>query len=94
MSKKKWFYVTETSDVGGYQEITFERENHNSVIIQVENPEKYSVCKENNYQKITLAIDAQEFDKLAIAWCKKRKLHGALGGPVGREYGSPDYLDE
>ena len=94
MSTKEWFYVTETSDVGGYQEVTLERDNHNPVIIQVENPEEYSVCKENNYQKITLAINALEFDKLAIAWCKKRKLHGALGGPVGREYGSPDCLGE
>ncbi len=35
-------------------------------------------------------IPADEFDKIAIEWCKKRKLHGALGGPVGLEFGSPD----
>lgn len=81
MSTKEWFYSLETSDVGGYQEMHLEQENHNLAIIQVENPNKFSVDKENNYQKVTLAIDAQEFDKLAIAWCKKRKLHGALGNP-------------
>ena len=31
-----------------------------------------------------------EVDEIAIAWCKKRKLQGRLGGPVGQEWGSPD----
>jgi len=35
-------------------------------------------------------IPADVFDKIAIAWCKKRKLQGALGAPVGPELGSPE----
>lgn len=93
MSTKEWFYSPEGSTVGGYQEITFEDKNDNPVVIQIENPQEFFIVKDDNYQKITLAIDAQEFDKLAIAWCKKRKLHGALGGPVGLEHGSPDNSD-
>lgn len=41
-------------------------------------------------QSITVAIPNKIMDNLAIAWCKKRKLQGALGGPVGNEWGSPD----
>lgn len=29
-------------------------------------------------------------DRMTIAWCKKRGLHGALGGLVGLEFGSVD----
>ena len=90
MSTKEWFYSPENSTVGGYQEITLEDKNDNPAIIQIENPQEFTIEKHDNYQRINLAIDAQKFDKLALAWCKKRKLHGALGGPVGIEYGSPD----
>jgi hypothetical protein len=41
-------------------------------------------------QTITVAIPQDIMDELAIAWCKKRKLQGTLGGPVGNEWGSPD----
>jgi len=41
-------------------------------------------------QRITISISNEIMDDIAISWCKKRKLHGALGGPIGMEYGSPD----
>ena len=44
----------------------------------------------NKSQNVTGAIPDEIMDEMAIAWCKKRKLHGALGGPVGNEWGSPD----
>tara|TARA_R110001583_G_scaffold119981_2_gene271221 strand:+ start:1469 stop:1759 length:291 start_codon:yes stop_codon:yes gene_type:complete len=40
--------------------------------------------------EVTIEIDAEIMDKLAIAWCKHRNLQGALGGPVGKEFGGPD----
>ncbi|WP_166426200.1 hypothetical protein [Paraglaciecola sp. 20A4] len=70
--------------------MTFDDENQNPVLIQIESPVEYQVIKDEQLHQVKIAIDAIEFDRLAIAWCKKRKLHGALGGPVGKEFGSPD----
>ncbi|MEH6628941.1 MAG: hypothetical protein V7739_21075 [Motiliproteus sp.] len=39
---------------------------------------------------VTIRLSSQAMDRLAVAWCKHRRLQGQLGGPVGREYGSPD----
>ena len=43
-----------------------------------------------NEAQLKLELSASDFDQLAIEWCKKRKLQGAFGGPVGQEWGSPD----
>jgi hypothetical protein len=90
MSTKEWFYCPDGSSVGGYQEMTFDKENQNPVLIQIDCPAEYKVVKDGQFHQVKIAIDANEFDAMAIAWCKKRKLHGALGGPVGKEFGSPD----
>jgi hypothetical protein len=90
MSTKEWFYCPTDSSVGGYQEMTFDDENQNPVLIQIDSPVEYQVIRDEQFHQVKIAIDAKEFDSLAIAWCKKRKLHGALGGPVGKEFGSPD----
>ena len=34
-------------------------------------------------------LSLEQLDEIAIAWCKYRELQGALGGPVGKEYGAP-----
>jgi hypothetical protein len=39
---------------------------------------------------VRLNIPPELMDELALAWCKHRKLHGALGGPVGKEFGSSE----
>jgi len=39
---------------------------------------------------VTVGLTPDAMDELAIAWCKHRKLQGVLGGPVGKEWGSPD----
>lgn len=39
---------------------------------------------------LVVEIPAEIMDDIAIAWIKKRKLQGAVGGPVGNEYGGPD----
>jgi hypothetical protein len=61
--------------------MTFDYENQNPVLIQIDSPVEYQVIKDEQFHQVKIAIDAKEFDSLAIAWCKKRKLHGALGGP-------------
>jgi len=42
------------------------------------------------FSQLSVEIPAEIMDMMAIAWCKKRRLHEALGGPVGREFGAVD----
>lgn len=49
------------------------------------------IRKERRFKFVrTAEIPAEIFDEIAIAWCKRRKLQGMLGGPVGNEWGSPN----
>ena len=90
MSTKDWVYEQGNPDIGCYQEITFEDHNNNPAVIQLSNSEEFSITKTEFSEQLTVAIPAEIFDKIAIAWCRKRKLQGELGGPVGLEFGSPD----
>jgi hypothetical protein len=73
----------------------FEPDNLNSAVLEVRNPIAFSICYETNLAgepigRLTADIPVEVFDEIAIAWWRKRKLHGALGGSVGLEWGSPD----
>ena len=35
-------------------------------------------------------LSSKDMDKIATAWIKERKLERLFGGPVGKEFGSPD----
>lgn len=59
-------------------------------IYEQDNPEEFSIAKTEFSEQFTVSIPAETFDKIAFAWCLKRKLQGELGGPVGLEFGSPD----
>ncbi|RCU45690.1 hypothetical protein DU002_14620 [Corallincola holothuriorum] len=79
MSTKEWTY-TSNERFGVYQEITFEKDNHNPATIEVVNPEDFSFSSETTAENarvslLTLEIPAEVFDEIAIAWCRKRKLH-------------------
>lgn len=94
MSTKEWIYQRD-GKFGLYQEITLNKENDNPAVIEITNPIDFKVIYESNaegniYGKLEAEIPADVFDQIAIAWCKKRNLQGALGGPVGLEFGSPD----
>ncbi|KZY60162.1 hypothetical protein A3742_16770 [Oleiphilus sp. HI0071] len=59
--------------------------------IRVSNPLNAEVQKDKlGREAIALFVSLDDMDDFAIAWCKHRKLQGALGGPVGNEWGSPD----
>ena len=90
MGTKEWVYRTGELDIGCYQELTLESDNNSPAVIQVVNPEEFSVARDEFGEQIEVAVPAEVFDQIAVAWCKKRGLQGALGGPVGKEYGSPD----
>lgn len=92
MSAKEWVYEQDNPDIGCYQEITFDDDNNNPAAIQANNPEEFSFAKTEFSEQLTVSIPAETFDKIANAWCRKRKLQCELGGPVGVEFGSPDSL--
>jgi hypothetical protein len=60
------------------------------VILYAENTRQLSMSQSDSGLQLSMQLEASVLDELAIAWCKKRKLQGALGGPVGNEFGSPD----
>ncbi|MGY0603690.1 MAG: hypothetical protein ACW7DZ_16840 [Paraglaciecola chathamensis] len=65
MSTKEWFYCPAESSVGGYQEMSFDDENQNPVLIQIDSPEEYQSLKNEQFHQVQIAIDAKEFDSLA-----------------------------
>ena len=89
MSTKEW--VSSHSDGASiYQECFYDSEKHdinpNPAVVQVDGPCNYSVTREEYADgrpcsQLVVEVPADRFDEIAIAWCKKRKLHGALGGP-------------
>ena len=69
-------------------------ENPKSVFVELEGLQEFRVDKEifrgNSRDLVVVEIPSEDMDQIAIDWIKKRKLHGAVGGPVGQELGSPD----
>jgi len=75
-----------------FQELLIEKPK--SVFLELEEPQEYRVEKETFQGKsrdiLVVEIPSEDMDMIAIDWIKKRKLQGAVGGPVGQEWGSPD----
>lgn len=65
-----------------------------NVFLELTKHREYSVTKETTpkgvIDNLVVEIPAEIMDNIAIAWIKKRKLQGAVGGPVGNEWGSPN----
>jgi hypothetical protein len=98
MSTKEWV-SSHHEGASLYQEFFYDFEKHevnpNPAVIQTASPKNFSITREEHVDgkhslQLVVEIPADRFDEIAIAWCKKRKLHGAMGGPVGSEFGSPD----
>ncbi|RUP80971.1 hypothetical protein C7Y69_10005 [Alteromonas sp. KS69] len=69
-------------------------DNSNPAELVIDNPASFNITRghtdDESFSQLSVDIPSDGMDKMAIAWCKKRGLHGALGGPVGREFGSVD----
>jgi hypothetical protein len=94
MSTKEWVYQG-NEKYALFQEMTLDSINNNPATLAVINPSDFKIEFETNAEgqnigHLMTEIPAEIFDEIALAWCKQRKLHGALGGPVGNEWGSPD----
>lgn len=68
--------------------------NANPAELIIDYPASFNVTKghtgDEAFSQLSVDIPSDVMDKMAIAWCKKRGLHGAFGGPVGLEFGSVD----
>ena len=68
--------------------------NTNPAQLIIDFPNSFNVSQghtgDDAFSQLSVDIPADIMDRIAIAWCKKRGLHGALGGPVGLEFGSVD----
>lgn len=69
-------------------------EEPRSAFLELDNPTEFQIEKETiegiARERLTVEISSDALDRMAIDWIKKRKLQGAVGGPVGNEWGSPD----
>jgi len=74
-----------------YQEHNFFSDFESHAMISMRNPEQFAIEKViAGSEQLLVSIPDTAMDEVAIAWCQHRKLQGALGGPVGKEWGSPD----
>jgi hypothetical protein len=90
MSVKSSIYYHPPSGTHLYEECTTEGTG-SPAYIELRNPNEFRVEKVHGVEiTVSLGIPAELMDDLALAWCKRRKLQGALGGPVGKEFGSPE----
>jgi hypothetical protein len=87
-------WVTIAYDEGSqnylYESPLLSKKGEGSAVLQIFEPLLISVDKNEITTQCVMSVPPQTMDEFAIAWCKHRKLQGALGGPVGNEWGSPD----
>jgi hypothetical protein len=81
MCTKEWLYQSnnENYQFGLYQELSVSDENNNGATILIQNPLDFSVSYRTNddnstFGDIMAEIPVEEFDRIAMAWCKYRKL--------------------
>jgi len=59
--------------------------------VRITKPHNQDVQRDKlGQESVSVFLSLDDMDEFAIAWCKHRKLQGALGGPIGNEWGSPD----
>mgnify|MGYP003625384240 CR=1 FL=1 len=92
MSTKCGIYFDEATKTYLYEEaLPLPDQSDSPAYIQV-GGDRFNICHDfaDKNPQVTVEVDAKVMDQFAIAWCKHRNLQGALGGPVGKEFGSPD----
>jgi len=66
-------------------------ESSSQAVLTLRNPEQYLIDRNVvGVEHLMVTIPNDAMDEVSIAWCKHRKLQGALSGPVGKEWGAPD----
>ena len=69
-------------------------DNTNPVELIIDFPVSFNVTQghtgDEGFSQLSVDIPANIMDRMAIAWCEKRRLNGALNRSVGREFNSVD----
>jgi len=79
------------TDIYLYEDHNPFSESPSQAVLTIRNPEQYLIDRNIvGVEHLMITIPNEAMDAVSIAWCKHRDLQGALGGPVGNEYGGPD----
>lgn len=86
MCTKEWLYQSDNENYqfGLYRELSVSKENNNGATILIKNPLDFSVSYRTNtdnstYGDIMAEIPVEEFDKIAVAWCRYRNIQSTHG---------------
>lgn len=98
MARTDWIFSSDDHSL--HQEFPAEgsdinpSDNKNPAQLIIDFPNSFNVTQghtgDDAFSQLSVDIPTYIMDRMAIAWCKKRRLQGALGGPVGLEFGSID----
>ena len=98
MTRTDWIFSGEDHSL--HQEFPAEgsdinpSDNTNPAQLIIDFPYSFNVTQghsgDDAFSQLSVDIPADIMDRMAIAWCQKRGLQGALGGPIGLEFGSVD----
>ena len=90
-SNPKVIIYNQETDIYLYEEHNPFSESSSQAVLTLHNPEQYVIDRNVvGIEQLTVNIPNAAMDEVSIAWCKHRNLQGALGGPVGKEWGSSD----
>ena len=69
-----------------------EEDQSHSVYLSITGPKSHGIepATMGSPASVRIETNAEVMDEMAIAWIRYRGLGGAVGGPVGKELGSPE----
>lgn len=98
MTRVDWIFSDENHSL--HQEFPNEdnvsnsSDNTNPAQLIIDFPVSFNLTQghtgDDAFSQLSVDIPADIMDRMTIAWCKKRRLHGALGSPVDRKFGTVD----
>ena len=96
MTRTDWIFSNENHSLPEFPSegsVSNTSDNTNPAELIIDFPSSFNLTQghgDDAFSQLSVDIPADIMDGIAIAWCKKRRLHGAVGGLVGREFGSVD----
>lgn len=98
MTRIEWIFSDENHSLHqkypSEDSISNPSDNTNPVELIIDFPVSFNVTQghtgDEGFSQLSVDIPANIMDRMAIAWCEKRRLNGALNRSVGREFNSVD----
>ena len=98
MTRIEWIFSDENHSLHqkypSEDSISNPSDNTNPVELIIDFPVSFNVTQghtgDEGFSQLSVDIPANIMDRMAIAWCEKRRLNGALNRSVGRDFNSVD----